>query len=58
MAQAIAESTGLMSERQMMTQQQVISLAKSGFDIGAHTVNHPILTAETLEVARREIMDS
>lgn len=41
--------------RLMMTAAQVAELAASGFDIGAHTVNHPILKELPDEMARREI---
>jgi peptidoglycan/xylan/chitin deacetylase (PgdA/CDA1 family) len=42
----------------MMTDAQVLNLANSGIDIGAHTVNHPILSRVTDEVAYSEIADS
>jgi len=39
----------------MMTSDQVRLLAHRGITIGAHTVNHPILTSVPDEVARKEI---
>lgn len=49
---------GHIAARQMMTEEDVAKLASQGFDIGAHTVSHPILAAEPLASARREIFDS
>lgn len=42
----------------MMTDEQVRSLARGGMTIGAHTVNHPILSSVTDDVAREEILSS
>ncbi len=42
----------------MLTDAQVQSLARNGVAIGAHTVNHPILSSISTEIARREIHDS
>ena len=39
----------------MMTSSQVASLARDGFGIGGHTVNHPILARLPLNDARQEI---
>ena len=39
----------------MMTSSQVATLADDGFEIGAHTVNHPILAQLDLNAARDEI---
>ena len=44
--------------RLMMTAGEVQELAAMGFDVGAHTVNHPILKEIPLADARREIVDS
>ena len=44
--------------RLMMTAEQVSELAALGFDIGAHTVNHPILNELSSAEARREIEES
>jgi glycosyltransferase involved in cell wall biosynthesis len=44
--------------RLMMTSEMVLELARSGFDIGAHTVNHPILANQTPAEARYEIQAS
>lgn len=41
-----------------MTQDEVARLQNNGFEIGSHTVNHAILTVETVEEARRQIEDS
>ena len=43
--------------RQMMDEMEVRSLDSDGFSIGAHTVNHPILSEETNAVAKSEISD-
>jgi peptidoglycan/xylan/chitin deacetylase (PgdA/CDA1 family) len=42
-------------ENLMMTTAQVVQLHKAGMGIGAHTVNHPILSSIPLETARAEI---
>jgi peptidoglycan/xylan/chitin deacetylase (PgdA/CDA1 family) len=42
----------------MMTSEQVRSLAQRGFEVGAHTVNHPILSSLPAEKARGEIAGS
>lgn len=42
----------------MMRPEHVARLAASGFDVGAHTVTHPILSRLTTEDARREIAGS
>ncbi|MEP6610062.1 MAG: polysaccharide deacetylase family protein [Burkholderiaceae bacterium] len=39
----------------MMSSSQVAALARQGFGIGAHTVNHPILARLEIDVARAEI---
>ncbi|WP_416306687.1 polysaccharide deacetylase family protein [Neptunicella sp. SCSIO 80796] len=45
-------------KRKMMTPDEVIQLHQKGVDIGAHTVDHPILTAQTVEQQRQQINDS
>lgn len=45
----------VLSQKLMMRRAQVQSLHASGMEIGAHTVNHPILTATPDAVARDEI---
>jgi len=40
----------------MMTTEQLISMRDSGMEIGAHTINHPILTQVPDEEAEREIV--
>ncbi len=47
--------TGMDPPRLMMTRATVRAVAHAGFDIGAHTVNHPILKTLAPEVARQEI---
>lgn len=42
----------------MLTWKDVHALVASGFTVGAHTVNHPILSRVSAERARREIEDS
>jgi peptidoglycan/xylan/chitin deacetylase (PgdA/CDA1 family) len=42
----------------MMSQAQVRELVALGMEVGAHSVNHPILTSVDAPVARREILDS
>lgn len=55
----IAELTGAdLSERIMMTAEEVLQLHRDGMDIGAHTVNHPILARLTPAEARSEIEGS
>ena len=44
--------------RLMMTREQVASLGRSGFDIGAHTIGHPILKEIADDAARAEIEHS
>ena len=41
----------------MMTSSQVRALHQAGMEIGAHTVNHPILSNMAPEAARQEIVD-
>ena len=42
----------------MMTVEQVKELAQSGIEIGAHTVDHPILTSQTVEEQATQIAQS
>ena len=44
--------------RLMMTPETVAAFGRDGFDIGAHTVNHPILAMQAADVARFEIQAS
>lgn len=44
--------------RLMMTREQVRDLARRGFDVGGHTVSHPILATLPADEARREIAGS
>lgn len=58
-AQAIFEEAGGDEHpRLMMTRHQVSELSELGFDIGAHTLNHPILKGLGDEDARAEIVGS
>ena len=41
--------------RLMMTREMVADLAKQGFEIGGHTINHPILKELPDDAARKEI---
>lgn len=41
----------------MMRSAQVAELKRAGFEIGGHTVNHPILAELDVEAGRREIAD-
>lgn len=53
---ALAARAGLPDGAElMMTASQVRGLARSGYGVGAHTMNHPILKAVDDDVARREI---
>lgn len=42
----------------MMTDEQVRTLARAGIEIGAHTMNHPILASVDDATARKEILES
>lgn len=53
-----ARSAGESAPRLMMDRDQVASLARQGFDVGAHTMNHPILKGLAESEARGEIEDS
>jgi peptidoglycan/xylan/chitin deacetylase (PgdA/CDA1 family) len=48
-------NTGQEPPRLMMDRGQVADLARRGFDIGGHTISHPILAQLDVEGARREI---
>ena len=45
-------------DKLMLSSQQVLKLRAAGMEIGAHTVNHPILAHLEKEVARWEIAES
>jgi peptidoglycan/xylan/chitin deacetylase (PgdA/CDA1 family) len=49
---------GAAPPRLMMTEETVAALARAGVDVGAHTVNHPILKVISGEEARAEIEGS
>ena len=53
-----ARVSGEPAPRLMMTPEAVGELARLGFDVGAHTVHHPILATLAADEARREIEDS
>lgn len=58
-AEAIAAKAGVKPPSDlMMSDAQVRELPQFGISIGAHTVNHPILTSVDDATARREIHDS
>lgn len=57
-AELFRTMTGAPPPRLMMTSDMVRAMARSGFEIGAHTVNHPILKRQPLEQAQREIQGS
>jgi peptidoglycan/xylan/chitin deacetylase (PgdA/CDA1 family) len=57
-AELYRQMTGAVPPRLMMTSEMVRAMARAGFEIGAHTVNHPILKRQPLEQARREIEGS
>jgi peptidoglycan/xylan/chitin deacetylase (PgdA/CDA1 family) len=48
-------NTGLEPPRLMMNRAAVADLARRGFDIGGHTLQHPILTEVTDDEAREEV---
>jgi peptidoglycan/xylan/chitin deacetylase (PgdA/CDA1 family) len=56
---AILERSGTrLPTHLMMTDEQVRTLARAGVEIGAHTMNHPILASVDDAIARQEILDS
>ena len=56
---AISEAAGTDPvDALMMTSEQVRRLHRAGMEIGAHTVNHPILAVLNRDEARREIAES
>ena len=58
-AEAIAEKVGAsLPTDLMMTDAQVRELGAFGVSVGAHTVNHPILTSVHDDIARGEIANS
>ncbi|MFN0303283.1 MAG: polysaccharide deacetylase family protein [Burkholderiales bacterium] len=57
LASRIEERAGsALAPSQMMRSAQVAELRQMGFDVGGHTVSHPILAAVNVEEARREIV--
>lgn len=58
-ASGIGERVGrALPEDLMMSEAQIKALHRQGFEIGAHTVTHPILRSVARDVARREIAAS
>ena len=56
LVQAVADAAGAaLPSDLMMRSEQVLALHRAGMQIGAHTVNHPILARLPLEQARQEI---
>lgn len=56
---AIARHAGATRRPQlMMTEEQIRSLARAGMEVGAHTVNHPILKRLPSDAAAQEIATS
>src|SRR5579864_7957209 len=49
--------TGALGQGSTMTAAQLRELADSGFEIGAHTVSHPVLSDLTGEILKREVVD-
>ncbi|GAA6204825.1 polysaccharide deacetylase family protein [Thalassotalea sp. SU-HH00458] len=43
-------------QRTMMTHEQIKQLHQDGFTIGAHTHSHTILTTETIDICREELL--
>lgn len=54
----VEEHAGMRANGLMMRQQDIRSLVQAGMDIGAHTVNHPILARLPSAKARCEIAQS
>ena len=55
----LLQATGELNlENQFLTESHIQEIYASGMGIGAHTVNHPILSCETDEVATKELLDS
>ncbi|MDW3095264.1 MAG: polysaccharide deacetylase family protein [Gammaproteobacteria bacterium] len=46
-----------LSERLMMTEDEVKALSNAGMEIGGHTVNHPIMTCADEDEVRQEIVE-
>ncbi|MEL7537991.1 MAG: polysaccharide deacetylase family protein [Pseudomonadota bacterium] len=53
-----ATASSVPPARQMLKPEQIPELAEYGIEVGAHTVNHPILKTLNDAEARREIADS
>lgn len=54
----VEEHAGVRANGLMMRQQDIRTLVQAGMDIGAHTVNHPILARLSSAQARCEIAES
>ena len=58
LTERISELAGVKAPDLMMTSNEVKSMRSGGMQIGAHTMNHPILARLTDEQAKREIQGS
>lgn len=59
MAERLAEQVGeCLPNDLMMTTEQVLQLQTAGMEVGAHTVNHPILTQLSAEQSDSEIREA
>lgn len=59
LVEQLVESAGaLMPNDLMLSSDGVLEMSRTGMEIGAHTVNHPILTKVAPDVAEREIQAS
>jgi len=56
--QLLSEATAPSLPHQFLTEEQIKKLDDEGMGIGAHTINHPILSSEEAIVANREIQES
>lgn len=56
LTERMAEMAGSRAENLMLTPQMIQEMAAQNFEIGAHTVSHPILTSLSDDAARHEIV--
>ncbi|WP_157826754.1 polysaccharide deacetylase family protein [Colwellia sp. 12G3] len=54
----VKQTKKIVLKHDFLNELQIKLLYKQGMEIGAHTVNHPILTYEKSDVAKREMLDS
>ena len=57
-ARAGVEIPSTLGRELVLSWDEIREMSRGGISFGAHTVNHPILSRETLETARKEILDS